>query len=62
MFVGKTMSLPQSGAPERYFTKVGYGPTANFRLVWNGLAGTNTAAFIKFVNYGQKSFITLAPG
>jgi hypothetical protein len=27
MFVGKEMSMPQSGAPERRFTLVGSGPT-----------------------------------
>jgi hypothetical protein len=32
MFVGKGMSPPQSGATERYFTRVGSGLLANIRL------------------------------
>ncbi len=28
---------------------------------WKGLPGTNTSSLLKFLNYGQKSLITLAP-
>jgi hypothetical protein len=34
---------------------------ANIRLGWKDLAGTNTLAYYKNINYGQKSFITLTP-
>jgi hypothetical protein len=33
---------------------------ANIRLAWRRLPGTNTLAY--YENYGEKSFITLAPG
>ena len=32
------------------------------RIGWKSLPGTNTSLVLKFINYGQKSFITLAPG
>jgi hypothetical protein len=38
------------------------GLPANIRLGWINLTGTNTSLLQKFLNYGQKSFITLAPG
>ncbi len=34
----------------------------NIRLDWKGFPGTNTSLLRKFVNYRQKSFITLSPG
>ncbi len=34
---------------------------ANIKLSSKGISGTNTLAYY-LVNYGQKSFITLAPG
>jgi hypothetical protein len=42
MFVGKTRSLSQSGAPGKCFTKA---LLANIRLGWKGLAGLKTLAF-----------------
>ncbi len=31
-------------------------------LGWKSLQRTNTLAYYKYVNYGQKGFITLGPG
>jgi hypothetical protein len=58
VFVGKTRACPID-AP--LYGKPLALPT-NSRLDWNGLPGTNTSLSQKFVNYGQKSFITLVPG
>jgi len=61
MFVGEARSLPLSGVPERCFTRVGSGLPPDIILVWKSLPGTNTSLLRKYVNYGLKSFITLAP-
>jgi hypothetical protein len=42
MFLGKARRIPYSRAPERCFTRVG---SANIKLGWKGLPGTNTLAF-----------------
>ncbi len=34
----------------------------SIRICFKSLPGTNTSLLQKFVNYGQKSFITLGPG
>jgi hypothetical protein len=44
-----------------YLKGVGFALPANIRLDKKGLPGTNTLAYYKTVNYGQKSFITLDP-
>jgi hypothetical protein len=41
ILVGKERSLPESGAPERYFTWVGTGLTVTYiRIGWKGLLVT----------------------
>jgi len=45
MFAGEARSLPYSGAPERCFTQVGSGLTANIRLGWKSFSGTNAPAY-----------------
>jgi hypothetical protein len=62
MFVGKVMSLPKSGVPERCFTQVGSALPANIRLVLKGLLGTNTKLLRKSVNYSRKKFKGLTHG
>jgi len=58
MFVGKSKSLPYTGALERCFTRVGSGLTANIRLGWKGFHGTNTLnrklRVKKFYNIGPR--------
>jgi len=48
MFVGRPTNLPCSVAPERCFTRVGYG----IRLVWKDVEETNTLV------YYEHSYIT----
>ena len=62
IFVGKARSLPYSGAPERFFDRVGScfinsHLTRLERLVMD----KHSSLLRKLVNYGEKSFITLAP-
>jgi hypothetical protein len=60
MFVGKARSLPQSGTPERYFTKVGTGLTHKRNTRLERLAGDKHSSFLqKFVNYGCKKFYNI---
>ncbi len=57
MYVGKTRSLPQSGAPEWYFTGADSGLTQKHE------PGTNTLAYYgNSFNMDVKSFITLGSG
>ncbi len=45
MSLGKDRSVPECGAPERYFTRL----LTNIRLGWKGLPGTNTIAYYKYL-------------
>ncbi len=47
MFVSNAKSLPKSGTPESYFTRVGSGLTSKIwtRLDWKGLPVTNTFTY-----------------
>ena len=57
IFVGK------AGAPERCFTREGSGLTCKHYTRLEKLAMDKHPSLLqKSVNYGQKSFITLAPG
>ncbi len=63
MFVDKTGAY-SSEVPVRFYIwdKLMALPT-NIRLAWKILPLTNTIAYnAKILNYGQKSFIILAPG
>ncbi len=62
MFVGEARNLPYSGALGRCLTQAP-SLTANIRLGWKGLPGTNTLAYYKNQQTTSvKSFIVKAPG
>ncbi len=62
MFVGKARGLPESGAPERCFTRVVSSLNPNIRRGWKGLLGTNTLVYYqKLVNYIHKKFYSAGP-
>jgi hypothetical protein len=63
MFVSKTRSLPQSGASECCFIRVGSGLTCKHKIRLERLALDKHSSLLeKSINYGQKCFITLGPG
>jgi hypothetical protein len=63
MFEGEAKSLPKSGAPERCFTQVGSDLNCKHQTRLEKLARDEHSSLLrKSVIYGQKSFITLAPG
>ncbi len=63
LFVGKARSLPQSGASERFFDRVGSSFTKNIRLFWKGLPVTNTLAYYKIGKLRtEKVLLKLGPG
>jgi len=61
MFVGQAGAYP-SEAPFSFFTRVGSGLTHKHLTRLEKLAEDKHSRLLhKFVNYGQKSFITLGP-
>jgi hypothetical protein len=62
MFVGKARSLPTSGASERCFIHLGSSLTSKRDSRLERLAMDKQSSLLrKLVNYGLKSFMTLAP-
>jgi hypothetical protein len=63
MFAGKARGLPQSGAPERCFTRVGSSLSCKHATRMETLARENTLAYYKNpLITAVKSFIAQAPG
>jgi hypothetical protein len=57
MYVGKPKSLLYSGAPGRYFTRVGCGLTRNHLIRLERLArDMHSSLLLKVVTYGRKKF------
>ncbi len=62
IFVGNARGLPYSGAPERYFPRVGSGLTHKHWTRLEGLPGTNTLAYYKHSKITVvRNFMTLGP-
>ncbi len=62
MFVGDTWSLPQSGAPERCFTRVSSGLTQKHETRLERLAKDKHSSLLqKSVNYVCKFFYSTGP-
>jgi hypothetical protein len=60
LFVGKTRNLPYSGAPERFFNRVGSFFTSIHQLGWKGLPGNKHSSLLRqFINYGRKKFYNI---
>ncbi len=59
MFVGKARSLPLSGEPERYFNQIFSGKY--YTRLEKFARDKHFNLVQKFVNYGRKFFIILAP-
>jgi hypothetical protein len=62
MFVGEARSLPKSGAPERFFTRVGSSLTRKHQTRLERLAKDKHPRLLrKSVNYGRKKFYSTGP-
>jgi hypothetical protein len=62
LFVGKGRSLPYSGAPERFFNRVGSCFTNRHYTKLERLAMDKHSSLLRtFVNYGRKKFYNIGP-
>ncbi len=62
LVVGKTRSLPKSGAFERFFNREGSCFSNTYQTRLKGMPGANTLAFLrKFKTYGRKKFYNIGP-
>jgi hypothetical protein len=57
MFVGKGRSILQRGAPERYFTWVGYGLTRKLKTSFKRPARKKTQAYWAHSKYTKKKVL-----
>jgi hypothetical protein len=63
MFVGRARSLPNNGAPEMCFTRVGSYHSCEHYTILERLARDKHSNLLqKFITYNCKIFIAFAPG